>query len=121
MDDAEVRKQIASIKRNVKKEYDGKRAAAIALCLFYAGIATNNFRLRQASNKFWNNQTKTALDTVFQGVIDEEGVVGFFLAHLVEYGVYLELANDRKHAALLPTVMGLYSRFQRDLEALYAS
>jgi hypothetical protein len=117
----DVRAQMAGIKRNVKKYYNDRRAAGIALCLFYAGTAINNFRLKQASNKYWQNQTFTAFDTVFSGVLEEKGVIGFFLAHLEEYGVYLELANDRKNAALLPTVMALYSRFQRDLEALYAA
>jgi len=121
MDDAYVRKQMASVKRSVKKYYDDRRAAGIALCLFYAGTAINNFRLKQASNKYWQNQTFTAFDTVFSGVLEEQGAIGFFLSHLEEYGVYLELANNRKNAALLPTVMALYSRFQRDLEKLYAA
>jgi hypothetical protein len=51
-------------------------------------------------------------------VIDEKDTVGWFLAHATDYGVYLELANDRKHAALLPTTLRYYSRFMRDLKSI---
>jgi hypothetical protein len=117
----DTRAQTAAIKAKVKQTYDRRRSAAIALCLHYAGMALQRFRQKQASNKFWDNQTKVALDTVFSDAIVTDGAVGFFLAHLVEYGVYLELANDRKNQALVPTVMAFYSRFHCDLEALYGS
>lgn len=121
MANEEVRAQISSIKKEVKGAYDSKRAALVALSLYYAGLSLQAFRQFQSRGGFWENQTKTAYNTVFSDAIIAEDAVGFFLAHLVEYGVYLELANDRKNQALLPIVMRFYSRFVRDVEALYAT
>ena len=121
MADAELRQQIEAIRENIKTIYDRRRASAIALCLQYAGMVLQAFRQFQASNKFWNNQTNAAYDTVFSDAIISNDAIGFFLAHMVEYGVYLELANDRKNQALLPMVMRFYSRFVRDMEELYAA
>ena len=120
MAENDIRPQVRAIRQNVKAIYDRRRAAAIALCLYYAGLSLQAFQQFQASNKFWNNQTKIAYDTVFSDAINAEAFIGFFLAHLQEYGVYLELANDRKNEALKPMVMRFYSRFIRDLEAIYA-
>jgi len=117
----DIRAQINTVNGQIKSAYDRKRSAAIALCLQYAGLALQAFRQKQASNKFWTNRTKVALDSVFSDAVVTREYVGWFLAHTVEYGVYLELANNRVHAALLPTVMRFYSRFQRDLEALFAA
>lgn len=115
----EIHNEIANIKRNVRKAYDRKRAATIALCRYYAGMALAAFWQKQSGNKFWTNRTGVARDTVFGDAFDDKDVVGWFLAHTQEYGVYLELANNRKHAALLPVVLSFYSRFQRDLAKIF--
>lgn len=107
-----------SIKRNIKRIFDRKRNAIIALCFFYGSLALRYFQSQQVGNRFWNNQTRTALRTVFSGVIETKNVVGFFLAHTVDYGVYLELANDRQNESLRPSVFRFYSRFVRDLEKI---
>jgi hypothetical protein len=121
MADNDIRQQVNALKSNIKSIYDRRRATAIALCLQYAGMVLQAFRQFQASNKFWNNQTNTAYDTVFSDAIISNDAIGFFLAHLVAYGIYLELANDRKNQALFPVVMRFYSRFIRDMEELYAA
>lgn len=110
---------IAVVKAMTAEIYIRKRRAAVALCLYYAGLVLQSFRQRQANNRFWTNRTRTAVNTVFSEAIDEKGVIGFFLAHAVEYGVYLELANDRKHEAIRPVVMSFYARFMRDLGEIY--
>lgn len=119
MSDEDLRGQISSVKSNVTKIYLKKRNAAIALCYEYGGLALNAFLQKQTGNAYWKNRTYVALDTVFSGVINESGFVGFFLAHLQKYGIYLELANDRKHEALRPIVMSFYSRFERDLQEIF--
>lgn len=112
------------VRANIKRIYSRRKAAVRALCLQYAGLALQNFRAKQPhgsgiKGKYWHNRTSTAEASVFSGIITEKDIVGFFLAHAVEYGVYLELANDRKHQALVPTVGKLYARFKRDLEAIF--
>jgi hypothetical protein len=121
MANAEMRSQIDALKKNIGGIYSRKKEAAIALCLMYAGIVLEEFRKYQASNGFWDNQTNTAYDTVFSDAIISDEAIGFFLSHLVEYGVYLELANDRKHEALQPIILGYYNMFKKDIEEIYAA
>jgi len=109
---------ISDVKRNIAKIYARKKVAIIALCNEYAAMALKRFQDKQYSNEFWNKNTGVAQDTVFSGTYTEKDFVGFFLAHAVEYGVYLELANNRQNEALRPTVMAFYSRFERDLKAI---
>lgn len=112
---------VAAIKTAIGGEFERRKTMVYALCKMYAGLVLQRFRQKQAQDKFWHNRTNTAYDTVFSDAEVVEGAIYFFLAHTVEYGVYLELANDRKHESLRPTVMAFYSRFTKDLEALYAA
>jgi len=110
---------VSELKRNIANIYQRKINATLALCDEYGAMALNRFLQKQNNNEFWNNQTYTALDTVFYGTLNEKDFVGFFLAHAVEYGIYLETANDGKHAALLPTVVAFYARFDKDLKEIW--
>ena len=103
----------------IGKIYDRRKAALYALSLQYAALALNNFRLRQAQDEFWNNQTFSAMNLVFSDAFFRGDVVGWFLAHGVEYGVYLELANDGKNQALRPVVSNFVQPYFRDAKALY--
>lgn len=110
---------VSELKRNIANIYQRKRTATIALCEEYGAMALKRFQDKQANNEFWNNQTYTAKNTVFYGTLSEKDFVGFFLAHAVEYGVYLEQANGFKNAALVPTVMAFYARFDKDLKEIW--
>lgn len=92
------------------------------LCNFYASKALELFRAKQTSKQlagtFWTNQTVTARNTVFSGVEAYKQFIGFFLAHKMQYGIYLELANNSKHEALRPIVLSLYNQFEKDLKEL---
>lgn len=90
-----------------------------ALSLEYAARALNDFRRRQAQEEFWKNQTFTAMNTVFSDAFITGNVIGWFLAHGIEYGVYLELANDGKNQALRPVVVRFAKQFYEDVEKLY--
>jgi hypothetical protein len=82
-----------------------KRAKIFALSLDYAGRAINEFRAAQSNELFWRNRTNDAFNRMFSDAfVIEENVVGWFLSHGVEYGVYLELANDRQNEAIRPIV-----------------
>lgn len=115
---------VSKIKIKISRVYQHKQLLVIALCNEYAAMAEKRFRQKQHSGTnvkgaFWTNRTSTASDTVFSGVIISQNIYGFFLAQSVSYGVYLELANDRKYESLRPTVMAFYSRFVKDLQELY--
>lgn len=112
------------IKQNIASIYKRKKNALIARSYQYAGFALQIFRQNQPSGpgikgKYWHNQTSIAADKVFSGVISESGVVGFFLAHNVDYGPSLELSNDRRNEALRPVVMSLEKRYTADVKKDY--
>ena len=99
--------------------FERKEAALYALCLYWAARVLEDFKRRQASEEFWVNQTYQAKDRVFSDAFREADVVGFFIAHGVYYGKYLEFAKDGKNAALWPVVRGVIPDFMRDLRELY--
>jgi len=100
-------------------EVERRQIATVALCEWYAAKALQLFRKYQAMDTFWNNQTETAYNTVFAENYVLGNEAGWFIAHAVEYGVYLEIANDRKHEALRPIVMELFPEFQKDLREIW--
>ncbi|MDD5303036.1 MAG: hypothetical protein PHS14_07985 [Elusimicrobia bacterium] len=124
------------VSRNLDAIYARKRAAVFALCLHYAALVLAEFREQQmvgpgggswidryngrGKGRYWNNQTETAAREVFSDAFSDGDDIGFFIAHMVEYGVYLELANDRRHEALRPLIEKYYPRFRKDVEAIYA-
>lgn len=96
--------QVAKINTEIRGVFGRRRAALIALCLQYSAKALQLFRVRQRGQQYWENQTFTALNTVFSNPYITSDVVGFYLSHLEGYGVYLELANNRQNAALWPII-----------------
>jgi len=124
------------VSRNLDIIFARKKAAVLALCLEYAALILEEFRKQQVVGpgggswidrfngqgvgEYWNNQTENAARMVFSDAFMDDEEVGFYIAHMVEYGVYLELANDRRHEALRPLIEEFYPRFRKDLEAIYA-
>jgi len=116
-----AKKSIADLADMIDNAMDKRRARAQALCLYYAGKALKEFRSMQAEKKFWDNKTFTAYNSVFSSTIKGEGDnIGFRLHHGVEYGYYLELANDGKNAALLSVLEYVQPDFFEDLKRIYA-
>lgn len=108
------------VQQNIKMIFERRRAALYALSLFYAAKAENYFKKEQAGGRYWSNQTNQARDRVFSGAFQiGETVTGWYLAHGVQYGIYLELANDRQNAALWPVILKFQADFYRDVKKLY--
>jgi len=112
---------IADLKHNINVIYNVRKAAAVyALCTYYAAMALQYFRAQQATQQYWNNQTHLAMDTVFSRAFREGNeAMGWFMAHTQQYGVKLELGNDRRNEAIRPIIERYYSRFRSDLEKIY--
>ena len=119
--DESIAMQIAKINTNIRGVFGRRRTALLALCIQYSAKALQLFRVRQRGQEYWDNQTYTAMNTVFSNLYIITGVVGFFISHLVEYGVYLELANNRKHEALWPIVKELEGEFLEKVERIMAA
>lgn len=110
------------VKANIHKIVDRKNLALTALCKYYAELVIQDFKSSQNSQKYWMNQSNFAKDLMFaKNFFDpSDNSVGFFMSHGVKYGVYLELANDEKHAAIRPTIMKFLPQFKEEVKKLYA-
>lgn len=108
------------IMSNIYAIYDRRVAAVYALCEEYAARALQDFLSNQDLNKYWINRTYTAEREMFAEAFREVGdkAVGWFMAHGAAYGVYLELANDRKYEAIWPIVLKYEYLFKKDLERI---
>jgi hypothetical protein len=85
------------------------KLAILALAESHRGAMQDEFLNNQpaqqgAVGKYWTNRTSDARNRVFSEVINKADAVGFFMAHGIDYGVYLELANDRQNEALRPLI-----------------
>lgn len=115
---------VKKVFKNIEDIYDRRRAAVYALSLDYAAKALAEFKRRQPrgignSGDFWTNQSSQAADRVFSDAYIQGEVIGWFLAHAVDYGVYLELANDRQNEALTPIIRELAPKFRRAIKDMY--
>lgn len=114
---------IEKVNKNIKEIYARRKAAVFAICLETSARALQWFRNWQRKNEFWNNQTKQALNRVFTRAYisetDIENYVAWFIAHGVDYGIYLELANDRQNESLRKTISVFIDQFLRDVKSLY--
>ena len=86
-----------------------REAAVFALAKAYSGEVLDYFHKRQPyaqgeTGEYWTNQTSEAVKAVFSEAFQQSDAIGFFLAHGKEYGVYLELANDRQNEMLRPII-----------------
>ena len=112
---------IFKVNHNIELAYERRRVQVYALCLLYAAKALQYFRVRQMGNTYWENRTNLAKDTVFSKAFKEANVLGFFLSHTQQYGIYLELANNRQNEAIRPVINALLPEFQADLKKLYGA
>jgi len=110
---------VEQVKQNIFNIYERRKAALYALSLQYAGLAINYFRQQQSNNAYWNNQTNLAKDLMFTDAFIENDIIGWFMAHGVEYGPYLELANDGQNQAIRPIIQRFAGRFIRNAKELF--
>ena len=110
---------VAEVSRNIENLYDKRRVAVYALCLNYAARVLRYFRQEQKQEWYWDNQTNIAMNTVFSKAFKDDNTLGFFLAHTQQYGIKLELGNNRRHEALRPIINKYLPKFQADLAKLY--
>lgn len=113
------------MKIDLQSIYNRKAAAIYAISLKYSALAWNYFMSLQPARPgekgaYWDNQTAQAAARVFADAFIDKESIGFFLSHAVDYGIYLELANNRKHESLRPIIQRYAGRFLNEVKALYA-
>lgn len=106
---------------NLNAIFDRKIDALYAYAKVLAEEALQEMQTEQAGNEYWNNETRQALQRLFSDSFLEEDSVGFFLAHGVEYGVYLELANDRQNEILRPKAEKYALKFKLFAQELFGA
>lgn len=114
-----TRKDIAKVSGNIKKNFYDKKIIAFALAQSMAVKMLNEFRERQSNNEFWTNRTQQAFQRVFTGAEKSDSEIYFFIAHGVEYGSYLEFANDRQNEALRPLSLKYGEMYFKALAEIY--
>lgn len=109
----------AEIEHNVSRAFDRKKAAVYALSQAYAAKALAYFQEQQAGEKYWVNETNQAKDRMFAKGYLEKELVGWFMAHGVEYGPWLELSNNRQNEAIRPVIEVFKDAFYADVKAVF--
>jgi hypothetical protein len=115
---------VTKVTKKIKDIYERRRRSLYALALAFAAMAIRYFREVQpqtpnARGKFWHNRTGQAAARVFTKGELTGSMVSWYISHGVQYGTYLELANDRKYQALRPVIQRYAGRFLRDAQKLF--
>jgi hypothetical protein len=112
------------LKKNIRSIYERKELALYALALNFAAMAINYFRQLQpstpgAQGAYWHNRTGQAAARVFSNAELTRQFISWFMAHGVQYGDYLELANNRRHEALKPIIERYVGRYLQDAQRIF--
>lgn len=116
---------LPEVKRNIALIYNRRKSAVYAICLKWGAIALQYFQNQQRPSPgekgaYWTNRTAYAAATVFYYVILADDFIALRIAHLAQYGIYLELANDRKHESIRPLIQRYAGRLLKEIKELYA-
>lgn len=114
---SEVNKRIAQI-------FSDRTTEVFLLANTYSKACLDEFQSEQKTGagvigKYWHNRTGLAADRMFAEPIEEGTSIGWFMAHTMDYGVYLELCNNRDHEAIRPLVEKWGALFIAKVRELY--
>jgi len=79
------------------------------------------FETYAKDNATWTDQTGNARQTL-RGFKEElaKDVVAIYLAHGMDYGKFLELANQGRYAIILPTLQNHYAAINQMLREIFS-
>lgn len=105
----------SSLKRNL----DNMSVKLGAVVLMYAATKANELQSKMKVNRPWTDRTGMAKATLNAKVSQpNKETVRITLAHGVEYGIWLELANEKNYAIIAPTIRQEGPRVVSDLNGL---
>ena len=70
----------------------------------YGRTAASKIEAKAKEDRPWTDRTAQARDRLHGDCIRIDTGIRIFLAHGVEYGVYLEFANEKRYAVIYPTL-----------------
>lgn len=92
-----------------------------AVILMYAATKASEIQASMKSERPWTDRTGMAKALLNAKVSQpSETIVRITLAHGVNYGIWLELANEKKYAIIAPTIRSESPRIVSDLGNLMA-
>lgn len=90
-----------------------------AMILMYASTKANELESKMKVNRPWTDRTNMAKVTLNAKVSQPSTfLIRITLAHGVEYGIWLELANGKNYAIIAPTIREEGPRVVEDLKDL---
>lgn len=90
-----------------------------AMILMYAATKASEIRSYMKINRKWTDRTGMAKGTLDCRVSQpSERIIRLTLSHGVEYGIWLELAHEKKYAIIAPTIQVQGPRIVQDLNGL---
>ncbi len=72
--------------------------------LKYGNTCAKKLESEAKKNRPWQDRTAHARQRIVGACRKEDGKIRIYLAHGVDYGVYLELANEKRYAVIYPTL-----------------
>lgn len=90
---------------NLSKNLDNMSLKLGAVVLMYAATKASEIEAKMKLNRPWTDRTGMAKATLSAKVSQpKETMVRITLAHGVDYGIWLELANEKNYAIIAPTI-----------------
>ena len=90
----------------------------IAIAAYASMVAAPKMQAHARSNAPWHDISGDARKGLKGGTVIKGNKVIIYIAHSVDYGVYLELCNDKKYEILDPTVDKFKGEVRRDYERI---
>ena len=90
-----------------------------AVVLMYAATKASEIEAKMKLNRPWTDRTNMA-KTMLSAKVSQpsDNLIRITLAHGVEYGIWLELANEQNYAIIAPTINEEGPRIISDLNNL---
>lgn len=103
----------------LNKGMDRLGAKMGAMVLMYAATKASEIRSYMKINRKWTDRTGMAKGTLDCRVSQpSERIIRLTLSHGVYYGIWLELAHEKKYAIIAPTIQVQGPRMVKDLNGL---
>lgn len=103
----------------LKKNLDNMSVKLGAVVLMYAATKASEIESKMKMNRPWTDRTNMAKTLLSARVSQPSNTtVRITLAHGVDYGIWLELANEKNYAIIAPTIDEEGPRIVSDLNDL---